>query len=294
MQHLKFGWAGLGLCAALGCATTETTGEADEASAPPAVVSLKAPAKKAEPYRPGEMKVGGDEPALGEEPDSAVNVELGRGFLNQNDVNAVLEKHTATLIACYERAGEARRYAAGTVKLRFLVAASGEVTDVLVVGSQLGSYPVERCLVVEGRKIPFPKPGGNRPCDFDYDLEFRSSQPHTVVDLKPEQLGRRLTAKVPALGRCGSPSEGAVAAVAYIRPGGQVVSVGLASSKPIDVLAAKCVVDQIHTWRLPGKKENLVRTQFPISRGKGEPSASAAAPAAPLGPTARLRRPRRR
>jgi hypothetical protein len=295
MQHQMFGLAGLGLVAALGCATASETSSGSE---PASLASSEGGPReigkpKEEPYRPGEVKL----PSLGDEPDSAVGVELERGFLNQNEVNAVLEKHTATLISCYERAGEARRYAAGTVKLRFLVAASGEVTDVLVVGSQLGNYPVERCLVVEGRKIPFPKPGGGRPCDFDYELEFRSSQPHSVVDLKADHFGRKLSGRVPALGRCGSPGDGAVAAVAYIRPGGQVVSVGLQSNKPIDTLAAKCVVDQIHSWKLRGKKGNLVRTQFPIWKGTGggnETASASAAPTQPLGPTARLRRARRR
>ncbi|HEY0709644.1 MAG TPA: AgmX/PglI C-terminal domain-containing protein, partial [Polyangia bacterium] len=215
------------------------------------------------PFRPGETEI-----KLGDESDSSVDVALERGYLNQGDVNLVLEAHTARLTACYDRAGGARRYAEGEVTLRFLVQASGEVSDVLVVQSKLGNFPVERCLVVEGRKIPFPKPGGNRPADFEYNLIFRSPEAHTVVEWKPQRYGRALASKVPSLGRCGATSEGAVSAVAYVRPGGRVVSVGFSSDKPIDTLAAKCVVDRIMTWRLPSERTHLVRTSFPISSGR--------------------------
>ena len=296
MQHKTIGSVGFGvlIAAFCGCATEgAASSEGEGAPAAQTAQAMAAPAPEKRPYRPGETPIG----AVGDEPDSAVGVQLERGYLNQNDVNAVLEQFTPRLIECYERAGAARRYAAGEVKLRFLVAASGEVTDVLVVGNQLGSYPVERCLVVEGRKIPFPKPGGNRPSDFDYNIEFRSTHPQTVVDWKPEEFGRKLSGKVPALSRCGSPGEGAVAAVAYVRPGGRVVSVGLTSEKPIDTMAAKCVVDQIQSWRLPAEKAHLVRTHFAISAGKGEQptvASSAASGSSTIGPTARLRRMRRR
>ena len=300
MQHQTTFGAGLGVLlgvpTAASCAETQpvTPQLPSDTAGAMAAVTKKAAAKPPAPYRPGEMAIGG----VGDEPDSAVGVELDRGFLNQNDVNAVLEKYTPQLIACYERAGDARQYAAGEVKLRFLVAASGEVTDVLVVGNQLGSFPVERCLVVEGRKIPFPKPGGGRPADFDYNIEFRASRPHTVVDWRAEQFGRKLSGRVPSLGRCGSPGSGPVAVVAYVKPGGKVVSVGFVSDKPIDTMAAKCVVDRIQSWRLPAEKAHLVRTKFALTRGGHVESlvsagATAAAPAA-LGPTARLKRPHRR
>jgi hypothetical protein len=296
MQHQTTCGIGLGVLLGLvaaSCASADTPPAAlpsAAATAPTAAAAKPAPTKR--PYQPGEMAIG----SVGDEPDSAVGVQLDRGFLNQNDVNAVLEKYTPRLIECYERAGDARQYAAGEVKLRFMVAASGEVTDVLVVGNQLGSFPVERCLVVEGRKIPFPKPGGGRPSDFDYNIEFRASRPHTVVDWRAEQFGRKLAGRLPALGRCGPPGAGPVAAVAYVKPGGKVVSVGFVSDKPIDTMAAKCVVDQIQTWRLPAEKAHLVRTKFALTRGGHvESLVSAGATATPaLGPTARLKRARRR
>lgn len=246
--------------AALGCAGG-SAGHDPEGS--PAEALAEAEADKARrPYKPGEMPV----PGLGNESDADVKVAFDKGYLNQNEVNDVIDKHVGTLTACYERAGAARKYAAGSVRLRFLVGEEGTVEDVLVVGSELGNYMVERCLVVEGRKIPFAAPGGSRAADFEYSVEFRSTQQHHVVERPTERLRRTLAARLPSLSRCGSPSSQPVEAVAYITPGGQVVSVGLQSEGRLDTMAAMCVVGQIRRWRLPGDKGHLVRTSFPVSR----------------------------
>ncbi|HEY0713020.1 MAG TPA: AgmX/PglI C-terminal domain-containing protein, partial [Polyangia bacterium] len=184
MQHQWSRFGGVVLWAAVvgaGCASAPEK----RAALSKADVTEERPAKT--PFRPGETEI-----KLGDEPDSSVDVALERGYLNQGDVNAVLEENTARLIACYDRAGVAKRYAEGEVTLRFLVQPSGEVSDVLVVQSKLGNFPVERCLVVEGRKIPFPKPGGNRPADFEYNISFRSPESHTVVEWGPQRYGRAL------------------------------------------------------------------------------------------------------
>src|SRR5687768_12256613 len=105
-------------------------------------------------YRPGSTQIGGGEVNDG------LEVEHTKGALEQRDVDRVLDRHVRSMSACYDRAGEAQRYASGDVLLRFFVSSAGEVSNVLVVESTLGNYPVERCLVVEGRKLRFPAPGG--------------------------------------------------------------------------------------------------------------------------------------
>src|SRR5688572_18948268 len=104
---------------ALGCAG-EAAGPDSESAASLAQAGAGDDRSRERPYRPGEMPVGG-EPTLGNERDSDVKLGFEKGYLNQNEVNEIIEKHVATLTACYERAGTARKYAAGAVRLRFLV-----------------------------------------------------------------------------------------------------------------------------------------------------------------------------
>ena len=271
-------WASAG---ALGCAGASAGPDAEPAAA---VASDEERTAARRPYKPGEMPL----PGLGNERDADVKVAFEKGYLNQNDVNDVIDKHVGMLTACYERAGAARKYAAGAVRLRFLVGDQGTVDDVLVVGSELGNYMVERCLVVEGRKIPFRAPGGQQAADFEYSVEFRSTQQHHVVERPTERLRRTLAARLPSLGRCGSPGEQPVEAVAYITPAGQVVSVGLQSEGRLDIMAAMCVVEQIRRWRLPGDKGHLVRTNFAVSHPRRLTMAGAGS-----GATDRTRRSRR-
>jgi hypothetical protein len=271
-------WYSLGVSLALlGCAQTEAVQEPPRvAVAPPPAEPKPAP----RPYRPGETPV-----TLGEEPDEAVEVSLDRGFLNQGNVNDVLAGHTERLGRCYERAGDAQLFAHGEIRLRFHLSAEGEVTDVLVVDNELGNYPVERCLIAEGRKIRFPPPGGAKAADFEYTMEFRSPRQKYVVIWQRGTLRRPIAAKLGSLGRCGSPGERPVQAVAYIKPNGWVASVGLASEGPMETGPAKCLVDKIMRWRLRGSRGHVVRTSFGVN---------GLAKAPPLGPTARMRRPPRR
>jgi hypothetical protein len=263
--------------ALLACGQTEAVKE------PPRMVAAAAPAPEPKaapkPYRPGETPI-----AIGDEPDEAVEVALDRGFLNQGNINDVLAEHTARLGSCYERAGDAQLFAHGEIKLRFHVSAEGDVTDVLVVDNELGNYPVERCLTAEARKIRFPPPGGAKASDFEYTMEFRSPRQKYVVIWRHGTLRRPIAAKMGSLGRCGSPGEQPVQAVAYIKPNGWVASVGLASDGPLETGAAKCMVDQIMRWRLRGSRGHVVRTSFAVNRLSR----------ASLGPTARLKRPPRR
>src|SRR5215207_7550276 len=214
-----------GVCGGAGAGEQRTD---DPSLSQAAAAEVTAPAKA---WRPGETQI-----PLGEEKDEDVDLDFAQGYLNQGDVNEVLERHTGRLTSCYDRANSAKHFAGGQVKLRFLVGADGVVRDVLVIDTEIGNYPVERCLVVEGRKIPFPRPGGASGADFEYSLEFRSTRQTHVVDWQKDVLRKRVMAKLPSLGRCGSPGAGGdrpVAAVAYISPRGSIVSVGLASAGPL-------------------------------------------------------------
>jgi hypothetical protein len=268
-----------GTCLAVACAETE-------AVLPPpriAVAPQPPPTPPARPYRPGETPV-----LLGDEPDQAVEVALDRGYLQQGSIDDVLATHVPRLSACYEHAGAAQLFAHGEVRLRFQLSAEGEVTDVLIIDNELGNYPVERCLVSEGRKIRFPAPGGGKAADFEYSMEFRSPRQKYVVIWRRGTLRRPIAAKMPTLGRCGSAGDAPVRAVAYIKPNGWVASVGLASDGPLEAGPARCLVDRIMRWRLRGDRGHIVRTSFAVSSG------TRSAAAASLGPTARLKRPARR
>jgi hypothetical protein len=233
-------------------------------------------------YRPGQMPLN-----FGDEQEKDVNVQFEAGYLDQSDIDEVMERHTPDLIACYDHAGQARRYASGKVKLRFMVGKTGEVTEVRVIGNDLGNYATERCLVVEGRKLRFRPPGGGKRADFEYAIEFRSTGELHVIDAGHGVYGRDVGALSPSLASCGRPSEDEVVATAYVQPGGSIGSVGLASPGRLDIMAAICVVEQIRKWRLPVEGSHVVRTSFPVALRSAEAEVTSPPPGAKRRPARR-------
>jgi hypothetical protein len=217
-------------------------------------------------WRPGSSRI-----PIGEE-DDGMEVEGTKGALDQRDVDKVLDRRVQSLVPCYQQAGEAQRYASGDVKLRFFVASSGEVSNVLVVSSAVGNFEVERCLVTEGRKLKFPPPRGEKATDFEYALRFQSSGETKVIDWDGDVLAREAAQRAPQLASCGRLGPKPVRAVVYIQPGGTVASVGLACPGPIDQAASACAVEQIRKWRLPDDRKHMVRASFTV--GGSSPAAS--------------------
>jgi hypothetical protein len=224
-------------------------------------------------WRPGGTRIPGGE-------DDGMAIEVSKGALDQRDVDRVLAKRVGSLTPCYEQAGPAQKFASGDVRLRFFVTSSGDVSNVLVVSSAIGNFDVERCLIIEGRRLKFPPPEGGRATDFEYSLRFHASDEHRVIDWDEEVLAKEVAPRTSQLAPCGSLGPTPVRAVVYIQPGGAVASVGLACEGPVDLTASACVAEQIRKWRLPDDRQHVVRASFMVRAG--------AAPSAPP-PAARSR-----
>ena len=224
-------------------------------------------------WRPGSTRLPGSEDEDG------LTLEHSKGALDQRDVDRVLDRQVQSLTPCYEQAGEAQKYAGGEVKLRFFVTKAGEVSNVLVVASDVGNYDVERCLVTEGRKLKFPPPRGDHATDFEYSLRFQSSGNARIVEWDDGVLARDVAQLSHQLHACGSLGPTPVRAVVYIQPGGSVASVGLACAGPMDVEASACAVEQIRKWRLRDNKSHIVRAGFMVSANGAAPAPPPAAKA---------------
>lgn len=203
-------------------------------------------------------------PVEAEEPPQ-MEVKNEVGVLDQADVESTIEDRFSDMRACYARAGKAQRYAGGRVVLRFLVAADGHPTDVLVVESNLGNYDVERCLVEIGRQLAFDAPIGNKATTFDYPVEFRSTHQLAVLDIDGMKINRDVASFRPQLASCGQLAKEGAIAIMYIEPSGFPGSVGLAATSTIDEEVGECIVRVIRHWRmsaaLPG---HALRATFPI------------------------------
>ena len=196
--------------------------------------------------------------------DASMDMQMSIGFLDERTVDRAMAPHVPAMVDCFERAGDARRYLSGRIVLRFVVQASGSVSDIHVIKNDLGNYPVERCLIDVGRRIDLPPPEGHRSTDFEYSLRFRSTGEIRVLDWKGGDVAIRV-ASTGDFSSCGELGPQSVEAIAYVEPEGTIGSVGFVSQGPINPVAASCAEEQMYKVRLSDGRPNVVlRTVFPL------------------------------
>jgi hypothetical protein len=182
---------------------------------------------------------------------SGMSFDAEQGYLSREDAEEAVKRHWSELVACYQRAGAARGFVEGAVKLRFVVDGQGRAATVHVLESGLGNFEVEQCLVAVGQTIAFPRPEGGRKTPFEHSLEFRSSGEIAVADLPESDLVRPLGAWLPRLAsECHELGASEVMATLYLEPRGTVRSAGFASSTPLAEDRAACLLKTLRRWTM--------------------------------------------
>lgn len=219
-------------------------------------------AKRTTPKHWASGEVAGDDKEMG--------MEMSMGVLDERVVDRAMKPHIRAMSACFSRAGDARKYLSGQVVMRFMVTASGHVSDVQVIQNGLGSYPVESCLVSEGKQIVFPAPEGRRGTDFEYSMNFQSTGERTVIPWSGEEMARHLYGISSNIANCGALGDTDVDVIAYVEPGGAVGSVGFASEGSLDPSAAVCaaaLMRRVHVSDAPSSARSsiVLRATFPMT-----------------------------
>ena len=120
--------------------------------------------------------------------DDKMEMDVSLGYLDERAVDRAIKPHERSMIRCFDRAGEARKYLSGQLVMRFFISGSGAVSSVNVVKNALGNYSVERCLVGEASRIVFPPPEGRKGTDFEYSLSFQSTGERSVIPYSGMQM----------------------------------------------------------------------------------------------------------
>ena len=219
-------------------------------------------ARRARPSGWATGEVSGDDQSMG--------LEMSMGVLDERVVDRAMKPHIRALSACFSRAGDARKYLSGQIVMRFVVSGKGDVSDVQVIRNGLGSFPVESCLVAQGKQIVFPPPEGRKGTDFEYSMTFESTGERSVIPWSGEELARHLYGIANDLAGCGTMADSDVDVVAYVEPGGFIGSVGFASQGSLDGVAAECAATAMRRVRISdaptsGHSTIVLRAVFPMT-----------------------------
>lgn len=113
-------------------------------------------------------------------PHSPVQVTPGSaavvGALDKDIIRRIVRRHFARLRYCYERQLASNPNLAGSVVVRFTIAASGDVVAVQDAGSTIGDTKVKECVFQTVRAMTFPKPKSGIVI-VTYPFQFIASAP---------------------------------------------------------------------------------------------------------------------
>jgi hypothetical protein len=196
-----------------------------------------------------------------DDPDDGVEVVSARGRMEPDAINAAVSPRAADLEECYaDRVGK-RRWLGGKLELKWKITKAAQVTSVVIADSDLGAWPVEKCVLDIARQMTFGPPKGGD-ADFSVPLEFSAKGASVWWD---EDIGVKAVGKrVDDLGKCakstaGKVPGGEVLVTIYVGTRGKVQSVGFASPDAIPDEWADCANKTIEGWQLPDPRGKVAK-----------------------------------
>jgi len=243
------------------------------------------PPKKVEPQPLQRTRIPIEEPDEDEGPQDGVQIVSTKGHMEQSAIEAGIAPHTQALSDCYMSRVGKRKWLGGRVSLHWEINKAGEVTSVKLAESDLGAWPVEKCLLEVARGATFGKPvsgdadfsipldfsAKGHPMSWDEDQALRAvggqlasldecADPSKVDKQPPKKHGKQPKAKKapPPGGKVALPDD--VTVTVYVGPGGKAQSVGFASSaSEIADGWADCAEKVAMGWRLTDPKGHVAK-----------------------------------
>lgn len=221
-------------------------------------------AKDPEPARPTRVPIEDST----KDTEDGVEVVNSRGHMEPQVVEAGLAPHKEALSDCYTSRVGKRKWLGGHVVLKWEISKAGEITKVLLSESDLGAWPIEKCLIETARAATFGKPKGGD-ADFTIPLDFTAKGKATSWD--EDQALRAVGGQVSKLDECVKPPKGKpnpkpikqpsdVTVTVYVGPAGKAQSVGFSSPKSeLDDTWAECAEKTAMAWRLPDPKGTFAK-----------------------------------
>jgi hypothetical protein len=203
--------------------------------------------------------------AVTEDADDGGQVVSDKGHLEPAAVDAALASRRAELTRCYTQKVGRRTWLGGKVVLRWAVAADGTLTSVRITESDLGAWPIERCLLDIARQAMFGTPVGG-PAELTLPFELSVAKPLPVAlppafaeDAPRAKLIASQLAKLDGCAKGKVVAPGDVVVTIYAGSRGRALSVGFASTTDVDDAWSACAEKTALGWRLPESKGQVTK-----------------------------------
>jgi hypothetical protein len=226
------------------------------------------PPKQPEPQPLQRTRIPIEEPDEDEGPQDGVQIQSTKGHMELATIEAGIEPHKQTLMDCYMSRVGKRKWLGGRVSITWDINKGGEITAVKLAESDLGAWPIEKCLLETARAATFGKPVGG---DADFSIPLDFSAKGRLLTWDEDQALRAVGGQLASLDECVNPDAAGkktkpkkkngngkrvqlpddVVVTMYVGPGGKAQSVGFSSTKSqIDETWAECAEKLAMGWRL--------------------------------------------
>lgn len=189
-----------------------------------------------------------------------IEIQGTRGKLDSYDIEQGTKPHNTDLAQCYFSRVKKKKYVGGKIQLKYIVARDGTVKQVQMEQSDLGAWPIEKCLLDIARSMKFPKPKGGE-AHFSLPLDFTSNR--GVQWWTEERVDQEVGDVMGQLSDCeGSAND--VWVTLYVGNRGQVKSVGFSSEAetPIEDTWADCAEAKVKEWVLTDPRGRIAKMMF--------------------------------
>lgn len=203
-----------------------------------------------------------DDAGSGGEEDG-VEIVGDKGHVDADLAARMVEPHAGELNACYADRLNRRRWLGGSVELTWRVAGDGALTGVHVATSDLGAWPVEKCLLAVARGISFGKPIGGKPAEVTFPVQFSAGSGALPWD--EDTAIRAVGGKFTELRACAKPGGGDpenVTITIYVGTRGKVQSVGFAAPAGVTDAWADCAEAKVSAWTLTDPRGKVAKLSF--------------------------------
>ena len=194
--------------------------------------------------------------------DDGLELISDRGHVDPDVAAQKIGPHAEALNACYADRLARRRWLGGSVELTWDLAADGALMGVRVGQSDLGAWPVEKCLLAVAREVAFGKPIGGK-ADVTFPVSFSAGSMALAWD--DDQAIRAVGGKYTELGACaktggGDPTN--VTVTIYVGTRGKVQSVGFAAPTGVAEAWADCAEGKVSAWTLTDPRGKVAKLSF--------------------------------
>ncbi|HET8933192.1 MAG TPA: AgmX/PglI C-terminal domain-containing protein [Polyangiales bacterium] len=203
----------------------------------------------------------------GEDPDrrdARVNVSGIKGTLNRDDVHQAMDARQRELNGCVQQTRRGAGWVSGALQFAFKVDAQGRVIQVRPLGSSIGHYALEQCIMQVLSETQFPPPSGRATAEFKWGMKVESGRGAGLKQERNRSVAASVRKHRKALWKqCEVPKRARYKVTAYVSSTGQVISAGAVTKPGPFEEKVPCLIEELSKLQLP-KQKHMAKVEFDL------------------------------